>query len=120
VGDQLLQSVAKRLVDCVRGSDTVSRQGGDEFVVLLSEVAQSEDAAITAQRMLQAIGDPHFIDPHVLHLTTSIGVSVYPDDGLDPETLIKKADAAMYRVKESGRKGYEFSKAGVSTKNARV
>ena len=80
-GDKLLQSVAKRLVDCVRGSDTVSRQGGDEFVVLLTEVGQSEDAAITARRMLQTVAEAHSIDQHDLHVTTSIGLSVFPDDG---------------------------------------
>ena len=112
IGDKLLQSIAKRLVDCVRGSDTVSRQGGDEFVVLLSEVEQSEDAAITARRMLQAVAEAHSIDQHDLHVTTSIGVSVYPDDGLDAETLIKNADTAMYQAKENGRQSYQFFQAG--------
>jgi diguanylate cyclase (GGDEF)-like protein len=107
-GDKLLQSVAKRLVDCVRGSDTVSRQGGDEFVVLLSEVAQAEDAAVTAKRMLQAVGEAHGIDLHDLNVTASIGLSLYPDDGSDPETLVKNADAAMYQAKANGRKNYRF------------
>src|SRR4029077_1180237 len=71
IGDKLLQSIAKRLVDCVRASDTVSRQGGDEFVVLLSEMEQSADAAITARRMLQAVAEAHSIDQHDLHVTTS-------------------------------------------------
>jgi diguanylate cyclase (GGDEF)-like protein/PAS domain S-box-containing protein len=108
IGDKLLQSIAKRLVDCARDSDTVSRQGGDEFVVLLSEVERSEDAAITARRMLQAVAQPHSIDQHDLHVTTSIGVSVYPDDGPDPETLIKNADAAMYKAKRNGSQSYQF------------
>jgi diguanylate cyclase (GGDEF)-like protein/PAS domain S-box-containing protein len=108
IGDKLLQSIAKRLVDCVRGSDTVSRQGGDEFVVLLSEMEQPEDAAITARRMLQAVAEAHPIDQHDLHVTTSIGLSVYPDDGLDAETLIKNADTAMYQAKENGRQSYQF------------
>jgi diguanylate cyclase (GGDEF)-like protein/PAS domain S-box-containing protein len=108
IGDKLLQSVAERLVTCVRAADTVSRQGGDEFVVLLSEMAQAEDAAITARRMLQAIAEPHLIDGHDLHVTSSIGVSVCPDDGLDAETLIKNADTAMYQAKESGRQAYRF------------
>ena len=108
IGDKLLQSVAKRLVDCVRCADTVSRQGGDEFVVLLSEVEQSEDAAISARRMLEAVAAPHSIDQHDLHVTTSIGVSVYPDDGLNAETLIKNADTAMYQAKENGRQSYQF------------
>jgi len=116
VGDKLLQSVAERLVDCVRGSDTVSRQGGDEFVVLLSEVEQADDAAITARRMLQAVAEPHSIDQHDLHVTTSIGVSVYPDDGLDAETLIKNADTAMYQAKENGRQSYQFFKPAMNAR----
>src|SRR5580658_3713198 len=108
IGDNLLQSVAKRLLSCVRASDTVSRQGGDEFVVLLSEVEKTEDAAIAARRMLQAVAEAHAIDQHDLHVTTSIGVSVYPDDGLDAETLIKDADTAMYQAKEDRRQSYQF------------
>jgi diguanylate cyclase (GGDEF)-like protein/PAS domain S-box-containing protein len=115
-GDKLLQSIAGRLVDCVRASDTVSRQGGDEFVVLLSEVAQSEDAEITAKRMLQAVAQPHSIDQHDLHVTTSIGVSVYPDDGLDAETLIKNADTAMYQAKENGRQSIQFFKPAMNAR----
>jgi diguanylate cyclase (GGDEF)-like protein/PAS domain S-box-containing protein len=86
IGDKLLKSIAARLVHCVRASDTVSRQGGDEFVVLLAEVKQSSDVAITAKKILQAVAEPHSIDQHDLHVTTSIGLSVYPDDGLDAET----------------------------------
>jgi diguanylate cyclase (GGDEF)-like protein/PAS domain S-box-containing protein len=115
-GDKLLQSIAKRLVDCVRASDTVSRQGGDEFVVLLSEMEQSEDAAITARRMLQAVAEAHPIDQHDLHITTSIGVSVYPDDGTDAETLIKNADTAMYQAKENGRQSYQFFKPAMNVR----
>jgi len=107
-GDKLLQSVARRLVACVRGTDTVSRQGGDEFVVVLSEEEHSEDAAITARRMLQAVAEAHSIDQHDLHVTSSIGISVYPDDGLDTETLIKNADTALYQAKENGRQRYQF------------
>jgi len=109
-GDKLLQSVAKRLVDCVRDTDTVSRQGGDEFVVLLSEVERSEDAAIAGRRMLQAVADVHSIALHDLHVTSSIGVSVFPEDGLDAETLVKNADTAMYQAKENGRHSYQFFK----------
>jgi diguanylate cyclase (GGDEF)-like protein/PAS domain S-box-containing protein len=108
LGDRLLQSVAKRLEDCVRGSDTVSRRGGDEFVVLLSELQNLEDAEITARRMLEAVAKPHAIDHHMLHVTTSIGVSVYPDDGLDAEALIKNADTAMYQAKKNGRERYQL------------
>ena len=116
IGDKLLQSLAARLVKCVRGADTVSRQGGDEFVVLLSEVERSEDAAITARRMLQAVAEAHPIDQHDLHVTSSIGVSVYPDDGLDAETLIKNADTAMYQAKENGRQSYQFFKPAMNVR----
>jgi diguanylate cyclase (GGDEF)-like protein/PAS domain S-box-containing protein len=116
IGDKLLQSIAKRLVDCVRHSDTVSRQGGDEFVVLLSEVEQSEDAAISAGRMLHAVAEAHSIDQHDLHVTTSIGVSVYPDDGLNAETLVKNADTAMYQAKENGRQTYQFFKPAMNVR----
>ena len=108
VGDKVLQSIATRLVHCIRDSDTVSRQGGDEFVVLLSEVEQSEDAATAARRMLRAVAEPHSVNHHDLHVTMSIGVSVYPDDGLDAETLIRNADTAMYQAKELGRQRYQF------------
>jgi diguanylate cyclase (GGDEF)-like protein len=116
IGDKLLQSIAQRLVKCVRASDTVSRQGGDEFVVLLSEMAQSEDAAITARRMLQTVAEAHPIDPHELHVTASIGVSVFPDDGMDAETLIKNADMAMYQAKENGRQSYQFFKPAMNVR----
>ncbi len=108
VGDRLLQSIAGRLLACARSSDTVSRQGGDEFVVLLSEMEKAEDAAIAASRMLQAVAEPHGVAQHELHVTTSIGLSVYPDDGLDAETLIRNADTAMYQAKENGRQSYQF------------
>jgi diguanylate cyclase (GGDEF)-like protein/PAS domain S-box-containing protein len=116
VGDKLLQSIAKCLVDCVRGSDTVSRQGGDEFVVLLSEVEHSEDAAITARRMLHAVAEVHPVGQHDLHITTSIGLSVFPDDGLDAETLIKNADTAMYQAKENGRQSFQFFKPAMNVR----
>ena len=107
-GDKLLQSVAKRLVDEVRDSDTVSRQGGDEFIVLLSEVEHTHDTAIAARRMLEAVAKPHSIGENDLHVTTSIGISLYPEDGQDAETLIKNADTAMYQAKENGRQSYQF------------
>src|ERR1700689_5402553 len=108
IGDKLLQSISKRLINCVRSSDTVSRQGGDEFIVLLSEVRHAEDAAITARRMLQAVAEAHSIEKRDLHITTSIGVSVFPDDGQNAETLIKNADTAMYQAKENGPTTYQF------------
>jgi len=114
IGDKLLQSVAKRLVACVRVSDTVSRQGGDEFVVLLSEAGEPDDAINVAKRLLQAVGEAHTIDQHDLYITTSIGVSAYPDDGIDAETLIKNADTAKYHAKENGRQSYRFFKPSMN------
>jgi diguanylate cyclase (GGDEF)-like protein len=136
VGDRLLQSIAKRLVACVRDSDTVSRQGGDEFVVLLSETEGSEgastaatriaqgigevpsidqhdlyghvDAAMAAGRILRAVADVHSVEQHDLHITASIGISIYPDDGLDAETLLRNADTAMYQAKENGAQRFQF------------
>jgi diguanylate cyclase (GGDEF)-like protein/PAS domain S-box-containing protein len=108
VGDKLLQSVATRLLQCFRAPDTVSRQGGDEFIVLLQDVNKPEDAAVAATRVLKEVAEAHSIDQHDLHVTASIGVSLYPDDGSDPETLIKNADTAMYQAKESGRQSCKF------------
>ena len=108
IGDQLLQSVAQRLRACVRNSDTVSRQGGDEFVVLLSEIEHAEDAARSAEKMVQALAAPHNVAGKELHITGSIGISIYPDDGQDAETLIKCADTAMYHAKDKGRNNYQF------------
>ena len=110
IGDRLLQSVAQRLLDCVRRSDTVSRQGGDEFVILLSEVAHPEDAAVSAEKILQAMSAPHRIGQHDVHHTMSIGIVTYPDDGTDAETLVRNADFAMYHAKNSGRNNYQFFK----------
>ena len=108
VGDRLLKSVAQRLLTCVRTSDTVSRQGGDEFVILLPAVTHAEDAAIAAEKILAALSPPHRIGQHTLHLTASIGIVIYPDDGPDTETLMKHADFAMYHAKDRGRNNYQF------------
>ena len=109
VGDQLLQSVALRLNTNVRASDTVSRKGGDEFVVLLAEIAHAEDAALTAQKLIAAIAMAHPVSGHELRVTASIGIGIYPLDGTDAATLIKSADQAMYRAKHSGRNHYCFA-----------
>ncbi|OYV74847.1 MAG: hypothetical protein B7Z66_15100 [Chromatiales bacterium 21-64-14] len=108
VGDKLLQSVAGRLLACVRNTDTVSRQGGDEFVVLLSEIEHSEDAACRAENIISAMADPHSVAGHHLNINMSIGISVYPNDGEDAETLIKNADVAMYHAKKTGRDNFQF------------
>ena len=116
VGDKLLQSVASRLVACVRGADTVSRQGGDEFVVLLSEVACPQDVGIMARRILKAVAQAHCINEQDLHVTTSIGAAVFPEDGLDAQTLIKNADTAMYQAKANGRQSYQFFKPAMNVR----
>jgi diguanylate cyclase (GGDEF)-like protein/PAS domain S-box-containing protein len=108
IGDRLLQSVAERLRRCVRTSDTVSRQGGDEFVVLSGEILHPQDAAICAEKILQAVSEPHTIDRHDVYVTASIGIVVYPEDGADADTLLKHADFAMYQAKDSGRNNYQF------------
>jgi diguanylate cyclase (GGDEF)-like protein/PAS domain S-box-containing protein len=116
VGDKLLQSIAARLVATVRGADTVSRQGGDEFVVLLPDLQEPEDAAVMAGRILREVAVPHLVDQHELHVTTSIGVSVFPDDGADAETLIKNADTAMYQSKENGRQSFQFFRPSMNAR----
>ncbi|MDZ4261883.1 MAG: EAL domain-containing protein [Pseudomonadota bacterium] len=108
VGDRLLQSVAQRLLGCVRHSDTVSRQGGDEFVLLLPHIEQPEDMARSAKKLIAELALPHLIDGHNLYIGASIGISIYPNDGQDAETLIKCADSAMYHAKENGRNNYQF------------
>jgi diguanylate cyclase (GGDEF)-like protein/PAS domain S-box-containing protein len=116
-GDKLLQFVSKRLLGGVRGSDTVSRMGGDEFVILLSEIAYPEDAARSARKLLDLLSVPHFIEGNDLQIDGSIGISVYPEDGEDAETLIKNADTAMYHAKENGRNNFQFFKAGMNLKS---
>lgn len=107
-GDKLLKSVAGRLRNCVRAADTVSRQGGDEFVVLLSDLSRAEDVVISASNILDAVAQVHSINEHDLHVTASVGISIYPEDGDDSETLLKNADTAMYQAKEMGRQTYRF------------
>jgi len=108
IGDILLQSVARRLAACVRSSDTVSRQGGDEFVVLLSELAHPDAAAVSAEKIIRALVAPHDVANHQLHVTVTIGISIFPDDGPNAETLIKCADTAMYHAKGRSRNTYQF------------
>ena len=107
VGDLLLKEVARRLEECVREVDTVSRQGGDEFVVLLPE-CDSECAQAIAARILASLSIPHGLDGHEVVATPSIGISMFPRDARDFETLTKHADTALYRVKENGRAGFQF------------
>ncbi|PKN16320.1 MAG: hypothetical protein CVU66_01355 [Deltaproteobacteria bacterium HGW-Deltaproteobacteria-23] len=106
-GDALLNEVARRLVDILRKSDTVSRMGGDEFVLLLPTIANSESSSLIAGKIVRAFRKPFFCDGHTLQVTTSIGIANFPEDGEDAETILKNADIALYRVKESGRNNFQ-------------
>jgi len=108
IGDRLLQSIAQRLLGCVRASDTVSRLGGDEFVILLSELTHAQDATVCADKILETLRAPHRIDEHDVQVTASIGIVTYPDDGTDCETLMKHADFAMYHAKDNGRDNRQY------------
>jgi diguanylate cyclase (GGDEF)-like protein/PAS domain S-box-containing protein len=105
-GDQLLQNVGRRLLECVREQDTVSRQGGDEFIIVLAD-ADATGAELVAEKILHAILQPYTIEQHDLRITASIGIAVYPDHAQDSENLIKYADVAMYQAKENGRNCYQ-------------
>ena len=116
IGDQLLQAVAARVQACVRESDTVARLGGDEFTVLLPRLQRSDDAAPIAQKIIEAIRHPFHIEGREFFTTTSIGISLFPEDGTDAEALIKNADTAMYQAKELGRDNYQLFNAMVNAK----
>jgi diguanylate cyclase (GGDEF)-like protein/PAS domain S-box-containing protein len=111
-GDQVLRAVARRLEACVRESDTVCRRGGDEFVILLTEIECRRDAAQVAEKVLAAVAAEHVIDGHAVRVGASIGISVYPGDGDDAGTLLRRADVAMYQVKGGSQAGYCFAGAG--------
>ncbi|MCY7307285.1 MAG: EAL domain-containing protein [Rhodoferax sp.] len=108
VGDQLLQAVSRRLRENVRQSDTVCRFGGDEFVVLLSEVEGAGDATLSAGKLIDALAEPYAIGEHRLHITQSIGISIYPEHGRDVETMLRQADIAMYHGKRKGRNTFQL------------
>ncbi|MHB8184178.1 MAG: putative bifunctional diguanylate cyclase/phosphodiesterase, partial [Candidatus Desulforudaceae bacterium] len=116
VGDQLLYYIGMRLQNCVREDDTVARMGGDEFTLLLPEISKAEHAAKIAHKVTEAIRQPLRIGEHDLYISTSIGIVLFPDDGQDAETLIKNADTAMYRAKESGRNHYELYTPSMNAK----
>lgn len=116
VGDQLLQAVAQRLRACVRSSDTVSRLGGDEFVVLILEEDRAERAALNADKIIAALAESYTVSGQQLHVTTSIGISVYPADAHNAETLIQNADTAMYQAKKNGRNNYQFFKTEMNVR----
>jgi diguanylate cyclase len=108
VGDEVLQLVARRLESVLRASDTVSRHGGDEFLMLVGEISQASDAAVIAAKVLAALGAPGRVGDHLLRLSGSVGIATFPDDGEDAATLISRADAAMYRSKRRRAGGFEY------------
>jgi len=108
VGDELLMEVAHRLQQCMRAGDTLARKGGDEFTVLLPDLLRAEDAAIIADKILNELAFPFLMSGQKFHISASIGIAVVPRDGENIDTLLKSADIAMYRVKSSGKNGYEF------------
>ncbi len=108
IGDQMLIEAARRLRSAVRGSDTVSRLGGDEFVVLLTELETPDHAAHVAEKLLQVVAEPFSLEGHELNVTPSIGIALFPEDGADPDALLKNADTAMYHAKENGRNNFQF------------
>jgi len=108
VGDKLLKAVSERLINILRKSDTVARMGGDEFMLMLPEMALGEDAAKVAAKILNAFQDPFVFEGYELRITTSIGIAIYPHDGEDSDTLVKNADIAMYCAKEQGRHKYQY------------
>ena len=119
IGDKLLKAMGERLLATVRKSDTVSRQGGDEFVVVLSPIVRSEDAALSVTKIIAAVIAPYSIDQHDLHVSVSVGISIYPDDGADAEALIQNADNAMYHAKEQGSNNYRFFKEDMNIQAVR-
>ena len=121
VGDRLLQQVAQRLNALIREEDTVARLGGDEFVVVLEDVLDTNVIAPVAEKILAAFNEPFDLKDNHLHVSSSIGIAIYPDDGGDVTTLVRNADAAMYRAKESGRNNYQFyTEEMTTTAHARV
>ncbi len=108
IGDRLLRQVARRLQGCLRDSDTVARLGGDEFIVLIEEFVRVEEVDVVAEKIQKAMVEPFTIDDHELYLGASIGISLFPEDGEDVATLIKNADAAMYKAKDAGRNTFHF------------
>ena len=107
-GDKVLQEVAKRLVDAVRADDTVSRQGGDEFVLLLVRLADPRDAARVAKKLILAVEEPFHVEGQALHISASVGIALFPQDARDSKTLMKQADTALYHAKEAGRGRYRY------------
>ncbi len=119
LSDQLLKAVAQRLLDCVREGDVVTRLAGDEFAIILEGIVYQAGVTRAVQRLLETFTHPFLLGEHKLFVTPSIGISVYPGDGADAETLLTRADTAMYRVKEQGRNGFQCYTPVMATKPTR-
>ena len=119
IGDILLQQVSSRLTESVRTSDTIGRLGGDEFAIVLFNISAPGDADVVAQKIMASFNRPFLLDKAEVFVTTSIGITLYPNDGIDPEALIRNADVAMYRAKEEGRNTYEFYVPGMNASAAK-
>ncbi|PJF45734.1 MAG: hypothetical protein CUN48_17380, partial [Candidatus Thermofonsia Clade 3 bacterium] len=114
VGDELLQLVSQRLRHCLREGDTLARIGGDEFMLLLPHIRTRDNAANIAEKILAALKTPFRLNGHELYISASIGIAIYPNDGITHETLIKHADIAMYSAKDEGRNDYRFFDSGLN------
>jgi diguanylate cyclase (GGDEF)-like protein len=109
VGDVLLREAAKRILACVRESDTVARLGGDEFTVILTDIENAASVERVAQAIVASLSQPFDLDGHMAEVSASLGIAIGPDHATEPATLVQKADQAMYAAKQAGRNGYRFS-----------
>jgi diguanylate cyclase (GGDEF)-like protein len=116
-GDRLLQEVASRLKETLRTDDSVGRLGGDEFALILSDLTGPDDVSLAMQKVMHALELPFDLDGHEVFITASAGIALSPQDGVDPDTLIKKADTAMYRAKQMGRTNYQFYKSEMNDRS---
>ena len=114
VGDEVLKIISKRVREVVRREDTISRLGGDEFAVLAQDLSKGENASALAQKIISSISEVIHIENHTLYLTSSIGISIYPQDGTEPDNLLKNADAAMFRAKDEGRNNFQYYSADMT------
>lgn len=120
IGDELLKAVAKRITSCLRDVDTVSRLGGDEFAIILESIPHIDNATIVAEKIIDAMQEPYHVDGHEIHITASIGITIYPMDDKDLTNLLKDADQAMYRAKEAGRNNFQLFGADMAENAAAV